>query len=89
MRFGVYSEHPHLGDRPYTRHYQEVLEQIAHADRLGFDRYSTIEHFSFEKFGAMPDPLMLFAAAGQKTSSIVFRTLVHVLPPRLGSRQGR
>jgi Luciferase-like monooxygenase len=57
-----------------------VLEQIESADRLGFDCYSVIEHFFFPKFSASPDPIALFSAAAQRTKTINFRTLVHVLP---------
>ena len=35
MRFSVYSEIQYHGGKPYRQLYDEVLEQIAHADRVG------------------------------------------------------
>ena len=43
------------------RLYAEVIEQVVHADRLGYDAYAIIEHFSSRKFSISPDPLALFA----------------------------
>ncbi len=80
MKFSIYTEIQSWPGKPPQQLYREVLEQIVNADRLGYDAYAAIEHFFFPKFGASPDPLTLFAAAGQRTSNITFRTLVHVLP---------
>ena len=80
MKFSLYSELQHWPGKSAGQLYGEVLEQIANADRLGYDAYAVIEHFFYPKFGASPDPFALFAAAAQRTKDIVFRTLVHVLP---------
>ena len=80
MRFGLYSElqcHPWQTPRQV---YEETLEQIANADRLGFDCYSIIEHWFFEQFGVSANPFAFFAAASQRTKDIRFRTLLHILP---------
>src|SRR2546423_1421024 len=63
MRFSIYSEMQSWPGKPYAQLYQEVLEQIENADRLGFDAYAIIEHFFFPKFSASPDPMAFFAAA--------------------------
>jgi alkanesulfonate monooxygenase SsuD/methylene tetrahydromethanopterin reductase-like flavin-dependent oxidoreductase (luciferase family) len=80
MKFSLYSELQHWPGKSAGRLYDEVLEQIVNADRLGYDAYAVIEHFFFPKFGASPNPFALFAAAAQRTHDITFRTLVHVLP---------
>ena len=80
MKFSLYSEMQGWPPKAATQQYAETLEQIVNADRLGFDAYAVVEHFFFPKFSISADPLQLFAAAAQHTSSINFRTLVHVLP---------
>jgi alkanesulfonate monooxygenase SsuD/methylene tetrahydromethanopterin reductase-like flavin-dependent oxidoreductase (luciferase family) len=57
-----------------------VLEQMANADRLGYDVYAVIEHFFFPKFSISANPTALFAAAAQRTEHINFRTMLHALP---------
>ncbi len=80
MKFSVYSEIQHWPGRSPERMFAEVLEQIVHADRLGYDAYAVIEHFAFPKFSISVDPKALFAAAAQRTRRIKFRTLLHPLP---------
>jgi len=80
VKFSLYSEMQYWGGKPREQQYAEVLEQIVNADRLGYDAYAVVEHFFFDHFSISPDPLLLFAAAAQRTQRIVFRTLVHVLP---------
>lgn len=80
MRFGLYSELQRHPWQSYDQVYEETLEQIVNADRLGFDCYSIIEHWFFERFGSSANPFAFFAAAAQRTQRIRFRTLLHVLP---------
>ena len=80
MRFGLYSElqcHPW---QSFEQVYQETLEQVVNADRLGYDCYSIIEHPFFERFGISPAPFAFFGTAAQRTQNIRFRTLLHILP---------
>ena len=80
MRFGLYSElqcHPW---QTYEQVYDETQEQIVNADRLGFDTYSIIEHWFFDKFGISANPFAFFALAAARTRAIRFRTLLHILP---------
>jgi alkanesulfonate monooxygenase SsuD/methylene tetrahydromethanopterin reductase-like flavin-dependent oxidoreductase (luciferase family) len=80
VRFGLYSEvQLHPGQTPETL-FEEVLEQIENADRLGYDVYAVIEHFFFPKFSISANPTALFAAAAQRTRTIRFRTMLHALP---------
>lgn len=80
MRFSVYSEIQYHGGKPYRQLYDEVLEQIAHADRVGFDVYAIIEHWFFPRFSISANPWALFGMAIERTRSIAFRTLGHPLP---------
>jgi alkanesulfonate monooxygenase SsuD/methylene tetrahydromethanopterin reductase-like flavin-dependent oxidoreductase (luciferase family) len=80
MRFSVYSEIQYHGGKPYRQLYDEVLEQIAHADRVGFDVYAIIEHWFFPRFSISANPWALFGMAAERTRTIAFRTLGHPLP---------
>jgi alkanesulfonate monooxygenase SsuD/methylene tetrahydromethanopterin reductase-like flavin-dependent oxidoreductase (luciferase family) len=80
MRIGLYSEIQHHPGKSPEQLFAEVLEQIANADRLGYDVYAVIEHFFFPKFSISANPTALFAAAAQRTQRIRFRTMLHALP---------
>ncbi|HLG16474.1 MAG TPA: LLM class flavin-dependent oxidoreductase [Blastocatellia bacterium] len=80
MRFGIYCE---IQSPPGKSHYDltwEIFRQIEHADQVGFDVYSVIDHHFFEKFSISANPLALFTAAAQRTKRIRFRTALHTLP---------
>jgi alkanesulfonate monooxygenase SsuD/methylene tetrahydromethanopterin reductase-like flavin-dependent oxidoreductase (luciferase family) len=80
MRFGIYCE---MQTPPGKSHYDmtwEIMRQIEHADDLGFDVYSIIDHHFFQKFSISANPLAMFAAAAQRTKRIRFRTALHTLP---------
>jgi flavin-dependent trigonelline monooxygenase, oxygenase component len=80
MQFSIYSELQSWPGKPQKQAYDEALEQLVNADRLGYSAYAIIEHFFFPKFGASPNPFAFFAKASERTRNIKFRTLVHVLP---------
>jgi alkanesulfonate monooxygenase SsuD/methylene tetrahydromethanopterin reductase-like flavin-dependent oxidoreductase (luciferase family) len=80
MKFSIYSEVQNFPGKPPARQYREVIEQVVHADRVGFDAYSAIEHFFFPQFSISANPFALWSACAQLTERIVFRTLGHVLP---------
>jgi alkanesulfonate monooxygenase SsuD/methylene tetrahydromethanopterin reductase-like flavin-dependent oxidoreductase (luciferase family) len=80
MRFSLYSEIQLHPGKSAQQLYAEVLEQVANADRLGYDVYAVIEHYFFPKFSISPNPTAFFAAAAQKTDKIRFRTMLHALP---------
>jgi alkanesulfonate monooxygenase SsuD/methylene tetrahydromethanopterin reductase-like flavin-dependent oxidoreductase (luciferase family) len=58
----------------------EIFRQIEHADAVGFDVYSVIDHHFFQKFSISANPLALFAAVAQRTRHIRLRTALHTLP---------
>lgn len=80
MRFGIYAEMQNPPGKPYEKLTWEIFHQIEHADWVGFDVYSVIDHHFFEKFSISANPLSLFTAAAQRTRRIRFRTALHTLP---------
>src|SRR5262249_23068056 len=60
MRFSIYSEIQYWGGKTPKRAYDEVIEQVVHADRLGYDAYGVIEHFFFPKFSISANPFALW-----------------------------
>ncbi len=80
MRFGIYAEMQTPPEKSYDEMTWEIFQQIEHADRVGFDVYSVVDHHFFPKFSISANPLALFAAAAQKTRNIRFRTALHTLP---------
>jgi flavin-dependent trigonelline monooxygenase, oxygenase component len=80
MKFSIYSELQSWPGKSQKQLYDEALEQVVNADRLGYAAYAIIEHFFFPKFGASPNPFAFFAKCAERTRNIKFRTLVHVLP---------
>ncbi|MGO8916301.1 MAG: LLM class flavin-dependent oxidoreductase [Stellaceae bacterium] len=80
MQFSIYSELQSWPGKTQKQIYEEALEQVVNADRLGYAAYGIIEHFFFAKFGASPNPFAFFAKCSERTTKIKFRTLVHVLP---------
>jgi alkanesulfonate monooxygenase SsuD/methylene tetrahydromethanopterin reductase-like flavin-dependent oxidoreductase (luciferase family) len=80
MRFSIYSEIQYHGGKPEVQLYEEVLEQIVNADRLGYDCYAIIEHFFFPRFSISASPWLMFGKASERTSQIGFRTLGHPIP---------
>ena len=82
MRFGIYTEMQCPPEKPHAQVYRETLGQIEHADEMGFDIYSTIDHHFSQEFGISANPLALFCAAAQQARRIRFRTALHVLPSK-------
>ncbi len=80
MRFGIYTEIQTPPGKNYSDMIWEIMAQIEHADTVGFDVYSAIDHHFFQKFSISANPLAMFAAAAQRTSKIRFRTALHTLP---------
>src|SRR5579884_383261 len=50
LRFGLYAEMQTPRSKPHAELYHELLRQIEHADEVGFDVYSIIEHHFFQEF---------------------------------------
>ncbi|MFN4258345.1 MAG: LLM class flavin-dependent oxidoreductase [Gemmataceae bacterium] len=80
MKFGIYTEMQTPPGKVHAEMYAEVLRQMEHADQVGFDVYSLIEHHFFEQFSISANPLALITAAAQRTKAIRFRVALHTLP---------
>jgi len=73
MKIGLFTEFSYPG-KTEEQTYGEVLEQIAVADELGFDFFSTTESYGRDLFSCSPFPLGLFVAAAQRAQRIRFLT---------------
>jgi alkanesulfonate monooxygenase SsuD/methylene tetrahydromethanopterin reductase-like flavin-dependent oxidoreductase (luciferase family) len=60
--------------------YQETIEQIVHADTLGFDCAWMAELHFFKHFSIMRSPLIVATAAAQRTKRIRLGIAVNLLP---------
>lgn len=80
LKFGLYAELQCPRSKPHAELYHDIVRQMEHADRAGFDVYSVIEHHFFQEFSISASPLALCAAAAQKTHRLRFRVALHTLP---------
>src|SRR5262249_21759275 len=80
MRFGLYAEMQTPLGHPHPEMYRDLMRQMEHADQVGFDVYSLIEHHFFQEFSISANPLALICAVAQKTQRIRFRVALHTLP---------
>jgi len=84
MKFGLFFEHQ--VPRPWAdgddrRKLGEAMEQIALADRLGFDTAWLVEHHFLEEYSHSSAPELFLAAASQRTERIrLGHGIVHSLP---------
>jgi alkanesulfonate monooxygenase SsuD/methylene tetrahydromethanopterin reductase-like flavin-dependent oxidoreductase (luciferase family) len=80
MRFGFFDQLPCAGADSERQRYHDLMAQIELGDALGFDTAWLGElHFS-RAFSILADPLMMLAAAAQRTSRIRLGTAVTLLP---------
>jgi alkanesulfonate monooxygenase SsuD/methylene tetrahydromethanopterin reductase-like flavin-dependent oxidoreductase (luciferase family) len=80
MRFGFFDQLPCAEGYTEAQRYRDFLTQIELGDRLGFDTAWLGElHFS-RAFSISADPLMILAAAAQRTTRIRLGTAVTLLP---------
>src|SRR5262245_50773489 len=72
---------PH-DDRTMYRLYNEALQQIELADRLGFDTVWAVEHHFLTEFAYSSAPEVFLSAAAQRTKRIRIGHGVVLLPHR-------
>ncbi|MDM4763624.1 putative FMN-dependent luciferase-like monooxygenase [Galbitalea sp. SE-J8] len=60
--------------------YRLAIEQIAHAEAVGFDTAWVAQHHFHGDEGGLPSPLVLLATAAARTSRIVLGTSIVTLP---------
>src|SRR5699024_9137721 len=69
-----------LEEAPAADRYRFALEQISHAEQLGFASACVAQHHFGEHEGGLPSPFVLLAAAAQRTEQIGLGTAVVTLP---------
>ena len=79
MKIGLFTEFSYVG-KSERQAYAEILEQIALADQLGYDFFSTTESFGKDEFSCSPFPLGLYVAAAQHSRRIRFLTGIISVP---------
>lgn len=79
MKIGLFTEFSYPG-KSERQTYIDVLEQIALADELGYDFFSTTESYGKDLFSCSSFPLGLFVAAAQRARRIRFLTGVISAP---------
>lgn len=69
-----------LDDAPPLERYRNALDQIAHAEALGFDTAWVAQHHFSADEGGLPSPFVLLAQAAARTSRIRLATGIVTLP---------
>jgi alkanesulfonate monooxygenase SsuD/methylene tetrahydromethanopterin reductase-like flavin-dependent oxidoreductase (luciferase family)/putative sterol carrier protein len=84
IRFSIFYEHqlPRPWDQGQElRLYQDALDQIEIADRVGFDYVWAVEHHYLEEYSHSSAPEVFLAAASQRTERIRLGHGIVQLPP--------
>jgi alkanesulfonate monooxygenase SsuD/methylene tetrahydromethanopterin reductase-like flavin-dependent oxidoreductase (luciferase family) len=84
MQFGIFYEHQlprpwHDGDE--QRLFQEALEQVELADRLGIDFAWEVEHHFLEEYSHSSAPEVFLGACSQRTTRIRLGHGIMLMPP--------
>ena len=80
MQFGFFFQLPCAPWQSERARYRETLAQIEHGDRLGFATAWLAELHFFPEFSVMSSPLIVAAAAAQRTQRIRLGLAVSLLP---------
>jgi len=82
MRFHMHLLPTYFPDRdpPFDVYYQQVLEQIALAEELGWDCFWFTEHHFLLYGGPMPNPAAIMCAAAARTSRIHLGSAIRFCP---------
>lgn len=80
MRFGFFDQLPRADWQSERQRYQDILAQIELGDALGFDTAWLGELHFLPSFSCLASPLMILAAAAQRTTRIRLGTAVTLLP---------
>ena len=75
-----------LDEAPPAERYRLALEQVQHAERLGFDSAWVAQHHFHESEGGLPAPLVFLAHAAARTDRIRLGTGIITLPLELPLR---
>src|SRR3984893_1151963 len=80
MRFGFFDQLPCAPGNSELQRYKDIIAQIELGDAVGFDTVWLGEIHFIREFSILADPLMVLAAAAQRTSRIRLGTAVTLLP---------
>lgn len=80
MRFGFFDQLPRADWQSERQRYQDILAQIELGDELGFDTAWLGELHFIPSFSCLASPMMILAAAAQRTKRIRLGTAVTLLP---------
>jgi alkanesulfonate monooxygenase SsuD/methylene tetrahydromethanopterin reductase-like flavin-dependent oxidoreductase (luciferase family) len=80
MRFGFFDQLPCAAGFTEVQRYRDILAQIELGDELGFDTVWLGELHFGRAFSILASPLMVLAAAAQRTKHIRLGTAVTLLP---------
>ena len=84
MKFGIFYEHQlprPWGEGAEQRLYQEALDQVELADKLGIDYAWEVEHHFLEEYSHSPAPEVFLAACSQRTQRIRLGHGIVLMPP--------
>ena len=79
LEFGIWDHFERLPGVPIARQYEERIQLIVEAERLGFSRYHIAEHH-LTPLDMAPSPTVFLSALAQRTSRIRFGSMVFCLP---------
>src|SRR5258706_10474490 len=84
MKFGIFYEHQlprpwHEGDE--LKPFQDALDQVELADRLGIDHAWEVEHHFLEEYSHSSAPEVFLAACSQRTKNIRLGHGITLMPP--------
>lgn len=79
MRFGIFNLMETPRGKDYARHEQELSEQAAYAEELGYDCIWLAEHHFDRDYGLCPSTMMYAVKLGQVTRTIKIGSLVIIL----------
>ena len=80
MKFGTFDQIPCADWQSPFQRYQDTLDQIQLAEELGFDNAWLAEHHFSPSTSLTPSPLIIAAAAAQRTKRIRLGVAVNLLP---------
>ena len=76
MRFGFFDQLPCAPGYSEPQRYKDIIAQIELGDAVGFDTAWLGEIHFIREFSILADPLMVLAAAAQRTSRIRLGTTI-------------
>jgi len=85
MKFGIFYEHQlprPWNDGAEHRLFQEALDQVELADRLGIDYAWEVEHHFLEEYSHSSAPEIFLAACSQRTRNIRLGHGICLMPPK-------